>query len=126
MFQHNMLTAQTQSFAWIAIFFIASSAASAAYLTVSELFPLEMRGLAIAIFFAAGTLIGGVAAPWIFASLIQAGREQLAIGYFIGAGLMVFAAVVEAVFGVAAEGKSLESITAPLTSQENVVSLTEH
>lgn len=126
MFQHNMLTAQTQSFAWIAIFFIASSAASAAYLTVSELFPLEMRGLAIAIFFAAGTLIGGVGAPWIFASLIQAGRDQLAIGYFIGAGLMVFAAGVEAIFGVAAEGKSLESITAPLTSQENVVSLTQN
>jgi MFS family permease len=113
-----MLTAQTQSYAWILIFFIASSAASAAYLTVSELFPLEMRGLAIAIFYAAGTLIGGVAAPAIFAKLIAAGRDHLAVGYYIGAGLMIFAAMTEAVFGVAAEGKSLESITAPLTAQE--------
>ncbi len=118
LFQHNLLNASTQSLAWIIIFFIASSAASAAYLTVSELFPLEMRGLAIALFFAFGTLIGGVAAPTVFAQLISAGRDHLAMGYFGGAALMIFAAAVEAVFGVAAEGKSLESITAPMTSQD--------
>ncbi len=118
LFQYDMLTPMTQSIAWIAIFFVASSAASAAYLTVSELFPLEMRALAIAIFYAAGTLVGGVFAPSIFASLIESGsRSMLTMGYFAGAALMIFAAVVEHFFGVAAERKSLESISPPLSSQ---------
>jgi MFS family permease len=118
LFQYDMLTPMTQSIAWIAIFFVASSAASAAYLTVSELFPLEMRALAIAIFYAAGTLVGGVFAPSIFASLIESGsRSMLTMGYFAGAALMIFAAVVEHFFGVAAERKSLETISPPLSSQ---------
>lgn len=119
LFQYDLLSPITQSIAWVAIFFIASSAASAAYLTVSELFPLEMRALAIAIFYAAGTLVGGVFAPWIFASLIATGsRFYLSIGYYAGAVLMMFAAVTEHFFGVAAERQSLETISPPLSSQE--------
>jgi MFS family permease len=119
LFQFELLTPITQSIAWVAIFFIASSAASAAYLTVSELFPLEMRALAIAIFYAAGTLVGGVFAPSIFAGLIATGsRLQLALGYYAGAALMMFAAVIEHFYGVAAERQSLETISPPLSSQE--------
>ena len=119
LFQAGVLNADTQSWCWTIIFFIASAAASAAYLTVSEIFPLEIRGLAIAIFYAAGTLVGGVFAPSIFASLIQtASRTALSWGYFAGAALMIGASVVEWFIGVAAEGKSLESITAPLASRE--------
>ena len=75
LFQQGLLTAQTQAIAWTVIFFIASAAASSAYLTVSEIFPLEVRGLAIAIFYASGTLTGGVAAPFIFGLLIQTGSQ---------------------------------------------------
>jgi MFS family permease len=119
LFRAGVLNADTQSWCWTIIFFIASAAASAAYLTVSEIFPLEIRGLAIALFYATGTLVGGVFAPWIFASLIQTGsRATLSWGYFAGAILMIGAAIIEAFIGVAAEGKSLESITAPLASRE--------
>ncbi|MDR3612742.1 MAG: MFS transporter [Candidatus Obscuribacterales bacterium] len=119
LFRAGVLNADTQSWCWTIIFFIASAAASAAYLTVSEIFPLEIRGLAIALFYATGTLVGGVFAPWIFASLIQTGsRATLSWGYFAGAILMIGAAIVEAYIGVAAERKSLESITAPLASRE--------
>ena len=85
MFQQGMLTATTQAIAWSVIFFFASSAASSAYLTVSEIFPLEIRGLAIAIFYALGTLVGGVAAPFIFGLLIQTeSRTHLLYGYLAG------------------------------------------
>ena len=118
MFREGMLTATTQVMAWTAIFFIASSAASAAYLTVSEIFPLEIRGIAIAIFYAAGTLVGGVGAPALFGALIGAGsREPLFWGYVGGGLLMVAAAAVEALIGVKAEGQSLESITTPLSAR---------
>lgn len=118
LFSQGMLTAETQSIAWVIIFFIASSAASAAYLTVSELFPLELRGLAIAIFYALGTLVGGVAAPAFFGQLIASGSKQsLAFGYYIGAGLMVVGSIAELILGVAAEQKSLESISPPLVAQ---------
>jgi MFS family permease len=117
MFQQGLLTAQTQAIAWTLIFFFASAAASSAYLTVSEIFPLEIRGLAIAIFYAAGTLAGGVAAPFIFGLLIETGsRTALLYGYLAGAGLMVAAAALEAIIGVRAERKELEEITAPLSS----------
>lgn len=118
MFSHGMLTATTQTAAWIAIFFVASSAASAAYLTVSEIFPLEIRGLAIAVFYAVGTLVGGVGAPLLFGALIATGsRTALFWGYVLGGTLMVGAAVVEILIGVKAEGQSLESISAPLSSR---------
>ncbi|HMC32342.1 MAG TPA: MFS transporter, partial [Candidatus Angelobacter sp.] len=114
MFQQGWLTAQTQAIAWTIIFFVASAAASSAYLTVSEIFPLEVRGLAIAIFYASGTLAGGVAAPFIFGLLIQTGsRTALFYGYLAGAALMIGAGAVEAWIGVKAERAPLEEITAP-------------
>ena len=118
MFKEGMLTATTQVLAWTAIFFIASSAASAAYLTVSEIFPLEIRGLAIAIFYAAGTLVGGVGAPYLFGALVGMGsRTPLFWGYVGGGALMLVAAAVEWAIGVKAEGQSLEAITKPLSAR---------
>ena len=116
MFERGLLTAHTQGIAWTVIFFVASAAASSAYLTVSEIFPLEVRGLAIAIFYACGTLAGGVAAPFIFGLLIETGsRNALFYGYLIGAVSMIAAGIVEAWIGVKAECRSLEEITAPLS-----------
>jgi MFS family permease len=117
LFSMGVLNATTQTICWTVIFFVASSAASSAYLTVSEIFPLEIRAMAIAVFYAVGTLIGGVAAPYVFAKLIaQGSREILSYGYYGGATLMIIASITELIFGVAAEGKSLESISAPLSS----------
>jgi MFS family permease len=119
MFQQGMLRATTQAIAWSVIFFVASAAASSAYLTVSEVFPLEVRGLAIAIFYAAGTLVGGVAAPSIFGVLIQSGsRTALLYGYLAGAALMIGAGIVEACIGVNAERRSLETIADPLSAMD--------
>jgi MFS family permease len=118
MFEHGMLSAATQTVAWSVIFFIASAAASSAYLTVSEIFPLEIRALAIAVFFAAGTLVGGVAAPALFSRLIASGsRAILFRGYAAAALLMMIAASAELMIGVAAERQPLESISAPLSSR---------
>jgi len=97
--------------------FFASAAASAAYLTVGECFPLEIRALTIALFYAFGTLIGGVGGPWLFGVLIEGGdRSNIVYGYFLGAALMVIAAVVELRLGVKAECKSLEDVAPPLSS----------
>ena len=118
LFHADMLTAQTQTLAWTIIFFIASAAASSAYLTVSEIFPLEIRAMAIAIFYAIGTLAGGVGAPILFGWIIGTGsRDALFIGYLVGAALMILGALVEAWIGVPAERKSLEQIAAPLSSR---------
>jgi MFS family permease len=117
LFAAGKLTATTQSIAWTVIFFIASCAASSAYLTVSEIFPLEVRAMAISLFYAIGTLVGGVGAPLLFGFLIGTGsRAAVSWGYAGSALLMVIAAVTELILGVAAEGQSLESISAPLTS----------
>jgi MFS family permease len=117
MFETGLLTAMTQAICWTAIFFVASAAASSAYLTVSEIFPLEIRGLAIAVFYACGTFAGGVAAPFIFGLLIQTGsRANLFYGYLSGAALMIAAGIVEAMIGVRAERKELEEITRPLSA----------
>lgn len=117
LFVIGKLSATTQSIAWTVIFFIASCAASSAYLTVSEIFPLEIRAMAISVFYAIGTLVGGVGAPLLFGYLIGTGsRMAVFVGYLISATLMVAAAGVEWAIGVKAEGKSLESINAPLTS----------
>jgi MFS family permease len=98
------------------VFFFASAAASSAYLTVSEIFPLEIRAFAIAFFYAVGTGIGGVAGPLLLGVLIGTGsRGGVAVGYAIGALLMVGAAAVEALWGVAAERKSLEIVARPLS-----------
>lgn len=118
LFNEGWLTAQTQTLAWTVIFFVASAAASSAYLTVSEIFPLEVRAIAIAIFYAVGTLAGGVGAPVLFGWIIGTGsRGGLSIAYLVGAVLMVGAALIEAWIGVSAEGKSLESVATPLSSR---------
>jgi MFS family permease len=116
LFQAGLLTAQTQTIAWMIIFFVASAAASSAYLTVSEIFPLEIRALAIAIFYAFGTLAGGVGAPILFGWIIGTGsKSALLIGYLVGAALMIIGAITEAFLGVDAERKSLEHVATPLS-----------
>jgi MFS family permease len=115
MFHGNHLGAFGQGVWFTAIFFVASSAASSAYLTVSEVFPLEIRAFAISIFYAIGTLAGGVGAPILFAKLISSGsRSELFWGYAAGAFLMILGAGTEWKLGVDAERQSLESISTPL------------
>ena len=117
LFKIGALTALTQTLLWCVIFFIASAAASSAYLTVSEIFPIEIRAQVIAFFFAIWQLVGGVVAPWVFGTLIGTGeRGLLFIGYLVGAGLMVGAAVVQLFFGVEAARRSLEDIARPLSA----------
>lgn len=100
-------------------FFLASSGASAAYLTVSEIFPMETRALAIAFFYALGTAAGGIAGPLLFGSLIETGeRIPVAIGFLIAAAVMSLGGVAELVFGVRAEGQELEDLATPLSAQE--------
>ena len=119
LFAIGALNAMTQTLAWSVIFFFASAAASAAYLTASEIFPLEMRALAIACFYAIGTAVGGIAAPLVFGALIGTGsRWSIFGGYLVAALLMLAAAGVAARFGVDAEGRSLEDVSAPLSAAE--------
>jgi MFS family permease len=119
LFSIGVLSAQTQTIAWMVIFFFASPAASAAYLTVSETFPLEVRALAIALFYAIGTGIGGVIGPALFGVLIDTGsRSSVFGGYLLGAVLMISAAGIGWRYAVAAERKSLESVAAPLAFVE--------
>jgi MFS family permease len=115
LFMIGATTAQTQTIAWTVIFFFASAAASSAYLTVSETFPLEIRALAIALFYAVGTGVGGVVGPLLFGVLIDTGsRASVFGGYMLGAVLMIAAAAVQWRYGVAAERKPLEAIARPL------------
>jgi MFS family permease len=117
LFAIGLLSATQQTIAWMTIFFFASAAASSAYLTVSETFPLEVRALAIAFFYAIGTGIGGVMGPWLFGFLIDTGsRWSVYGGYVFGAALMIAAAVIAALYGVAAERKPLESVARPLAA----------
>jgi MFS family permease len=119
LFAIDVFTAATMTTAWMIIFFFASAAASAAYLTVSETFPLEIRALAIAFFYAVGTGVGGVAGPWLFGALIETGsRNQVFAGYLLGAALMILAAMVAARWSVAAERKPLEHVAKPLASAD--------
>jgi MFS family permease len=116
LFGMNVLTAWTQTFCWMTIFFVASAAASSAYLTASEIFPLETRAMAIALFYALGTLIGGVTAPFLFGHLIGSGSQWAVAGGYAGAGaLMIAAAVCETILGVEAAGRSLEDVAQPLS-----------
>jgi MFS family permease len=117
LFTIGVLSAAHQTLAWTAIFFVASAAASSAYLTVGESFPLEMRAIAIALFYAFGTGMGGVAGPWLFGVLIDTG-ERISIfwGYLLGGGLMLGAAVVAAVLAVPAERRPLEDVAPPLSA----------
>src|SRR5690606_19223202 len=108
--------ARTQALAWSAVFFLASAAASSAYLTVSEVFPLEMRALAIALFYAVGTGAGGFIAPWLFGALIETGsRGAVTVGYGIGAVLVIGAGLLALRFAVNAERRALEDIAPPLS-----------
>jgi MFS family permease len=109
----------TQTILWVIVFFFASAAASAGYLTVSEVFPMEIRAMAIALFYSIATALGGISGPVIFGQLIGTGNAaKLFVAYLIGAGFMIFAAVIELVLGVRAEGQSLENVATPLTAIE--------
>jgi len=116
LFLEGFLSALQQTVLWSVIFFFASAAASSAYLTASEVFPLELRAAAIAVFYALGTAAGGVAAPWLFGALIGTG-ERIAVfwGYALGTALMLAAASIEWQWGVDAERRSLEGVAAPLS-----------
>ena len=117
LFYQNVLDAVTQTIAWSIIFFFASAGASSAYLTVSEVFPLEVRAMAIAFFYAIGTGAAAVA-PLLFGALIESQqRINLFYGYLLGAALMAAAGVVALFFGVKAERQSLESIASPLSAE---------
>jgi MFS family permease len=119
LFAIGALSATGQTVAWMVIFFVASAAASSAYLTVSETFPLEIRALAIAFFYAIGTGIGGVAGPWLLGGLIDTGsRWSVFGGYLFGSLLMVAAAVIAARWAIAAERKPLEAVARPLAAAD--------
>jgi len=117
LFSRDLLSAETQTLAWTIIFFFASAAASSAYLTVGETFPLEIRALAIAVFYAFGTAIGGIAGPVLFGAIIETGsRASVAAGYLLAAALMMAAAAIHWRWGIAAERKALEANAAPLSA----------
>ncbi len=116
LFMHEIIGAETQTLCWMVIFFFASAAASSAYLTVSETFPLELRASTIAVFYAFGTGIGGIAGPWLFGALIDTGsRISVFGGYLLGAVLMVLGGLIAWRWGVNAERKPLETVARPLT-----------
>jgi MFS family permease len=119
LFDQGDLTANTQTFCWVVIFFFASAGASAAYLTVSETWPIEIRAEAIAVFFAIAQIFGAFG-PAFYGWLIGDGGNPtaLAVGYAIGGAIMVFGGIIELIFGIKAEGKSLEDITKPLTATD--------
>src|SRR5690348_11063432 len=117
LFREGVLDAVQLTLCWTGIFFFASAAASSAYLTVSESFPIEARALAIAFFYAVGTALGGVVSPWLFGTLVGSGeRSAVFDGYLFGAALMVAAALTELVIGVKAERQPLESVARPLSA----------
>jgi MFS family permease len=119
LFMIGVLSAASQTAAWMVIFFFASPAASSAYLTVSETFPLEVRALAIALFYSIGTGVGGVAGPALFSALIDTGsRASVFAGYLLGSGLMVAAAGIAWRYSIAAERRPLESVAPPLAFVE--------
>jgi len=117
LFREDVLNAEQLTLCWTGIFFFASAAASSAYLTVSESFPIEARALAIAFFYAVGTALGGVVSPWLFGTLVGSGdRGAVFNGYLLGAGLMVAAALTELAIGIKAERQPLESVARPLSA----------
>jgi len=119
LFARDVVSVQELTVAWSVIFFFASAAASSAYLTVSETFPLEIRALAIAVFYAVGTGVGGVIGPWLMGTLIETGsRVSVFWGYALGAVLMVAASMVMVRWGIAAERKPLEEVSRPLAATD--------
>jgi MFS family permease len=122
LFDQHQLTATSLTIAWSVVFFFASAGVSAAYLTVSEIFPMETRALAIALFYAVGTGIGGIIGPQLFGRLIPNGKtSDVFFALAIGAVLMIVGGVAELVFGVKAERMGLEGIAKPLTAVETAV-----
>jgi MFS family permease len=119
LFRDGTLNATTQTIAWCVIFFFASAGASAAYLTVSEIFPMETRAMAIAFFYATGTIVGGFGGPLLFGALIASGEpDQIFVGYVVGAAVMIVGGIVQATMGVEAAGRDLEDIAPPLSATE--------
>jgi MFS family permease len=119
LFNNGTLDATTQTIAWCIIFFFASAGASAAYLTVSEIFPMETRAMAIAFFYATGTIVGGFGGPLLFGALIQSGEPgQIFIGYLVGAAVMIVGGIIQATMGVEAAQRDLEDIAPPLSATE--------
>jgi MFS family permease len=117
LFNEGMLTAVTLTACWSVVLFVASAGASSAYLTVSEIFPMETRAMAIAFFFAIGTAAGGIAGPLVFSTLVESGVPgDTALAFGIGAIIMIAAGLVELFLGVKAERKGLEAIAAPLST----------
>ncbi|GAA3726240.1 MFS family permease [Spinactinospora alkalitolerans] len=124
LFQNEALSAVTLTACWCAVFFVASAGASSAYLTVSEIFPMETRPQAIALFYSVGTALGGILGPGLFGVLVGSGEiGQVAFGYYLGAGLMVAAGLVELRIGVEAARRSLEDIADPLSKKKTVTSM---
>lgn len=118
LFQNGLLGAVTLTLCWCVVFFVASAGASSAYLTVSEIFPMETRPQAIALFYATGTALGGILGPGLFGALVGSGEVgRVAFGYYLGAGLMIAAGIVEIFIGVEAARRSLEDIAAPLSAR---------
>jgi MFS family permease len=119
LFSAGVLTAWTLAAAWALIFFLASAGASAAYLTVSEIFPMEIRAMCIALFYAVGTGLGGIIGPVLFGALVESGQPgNVALGYGIGAAVMILGGLAELVLGVEAAQRSLEDVATPLSAQD--------
>jgi MFS family permease len=120
LFRAGDLSADTVTACWTVVLFFASAGASSAYLTVSEIFPMETRAMAIAFFYAVGTAVGGISGPLLFTDLVGHGNaDDTALAFALGAVLMIAAGLVEVAFGVKAENQSLESIAKPLTAQDD-------
>jgi MFS family permease len=119
LFEQNQLNATTLTLAWAVVFFFASAGVSAAYLTVSEIFPMETRAMCIALFYAVGTGLGGIIGPQLFAPMVATGKASKVFeALAIGAVLMILGGIVELVFGIKAERRQLEGIAKPLTAVE--------
>jgi MFS family permease len=123
LFQGHDLTAASLTIALTVIFFFASAGVSAAYLTVSEIFPMETRALCISVFYAVGTGLGGITGPLLFSHLVSSGSySQAALGFILGAVMMIIGGLVELIYGIDAEGKGLEDIAKPLTAEDSTSS----
>ena len=119
LFNAGSLNATTMTLCWCVVLFFASTGASSAYLTVSEVFPMETRAMAIAFFYAIGTAVGGITGPQLFSRLVETGKDgDTALAFAIGASLMIAAGIVAIFFSVDAERKSLEDVAKPLTAED--------
>jgi MFS family permease len=119
LFKSHDLTAKSLTVALTIIFFFASAGVSAAYLTVSEIFPMETRALCISVFYAVGTGLGGITGPLLFSHLVSSGSySETALGFILGAVMMIIGGLVELVYGIKAEGRGLEDIAKPLTAED--------